>query len=206
MILKIINKLIRPYVWLGVKLGIFPVSNAERDGHPIRPDSWPSWMSPIATEQAVGSNVIWIPADQTVDPLHDVYHSDGTQPQQTSARKQAYTDDKTHQVPKSAQQEPSAHHTTMPDKTKVQGWVDEELKEEAKRVADQRGQSLSELVGNAVRKEVHGHQFEVLNDEYNLEEEIVKLSRAAAEKASEEIKEDIRRTLREEERQEDIPR
>lgn len=206
MFLKIINKLVHPYVRLGVILGMFPICEVERHGYPVRPHNWPSWLSPVPKIAPLGPNdVSWVSIEETIGPDETLSHEAAGAQQSTSGRKQAHTEEEAHQTADSAQQEP-AHHTTMPDKSKVQGWVDDDLKQQAKTVAEQRGQSLSELVGNAVRKEVHQHQFEVLNDEYNLEEEIVELSRAAAEKASEELKEDIRRTLREEQQQEDLPR
>lgn len=82
-----------------------------------------------------------------------------------------------------------------PEKARIQAWADKELKKDAERLAEKRGESLSELVTRAVRKEVHQQQFQILNDEYNLEEEVVDISRAAAEEATNQILRDVQETL-----------
>lgn len=84
----------------------------------------------------------------------------------------------------------------MTEKEKISGWVDEELKEDAKRIADQQDQSVSKFVESAVRKEIERQKLEALSDQYSIEQRILSMVDSAADQAADQITQNVIEELR----------
>lgn len=84
----------------------------------------------------------------------------------------------------------------MTDKEKISGWVDEDLKSDAERIAEDRDQSVSKFVEAAVRKEIEREKLEALSDQYSIEQRILSMVDDAADRAADQISQTVVEELR----------
>ena len=84
----------------------------------------------------------------------------------------------------------------MTEKERISGWVDEGLKSDAERIAEDRDQSVSKFVEAAVRKEIEREKLEVLTDQYSIEQRILSMVDDAADRAADQISQAVIEELR----------
>lgn len=79
----------------------------------------------------------------------------------------------------------------MGDKERIIGYVDEGLKEDVETVADDRGESVSAVVAEALRDYVRREQMERLNDQYSIEQRMLAMIDDATRRVADETAETV---------------